>query len=42
VASQLPPDVLARVVAGVGAAIDAAGGSFRVHYTTVALTAIRR
>jgi SAM-dependent methyltransferase len=42
VASQLPPDVLARVVAGLGAAIDAVGGSFPVRYTTVALTALRR
>jgi hypothetical protein len=42
VASQLPPDALARVIAGVGNAIDAVGGSFRVRYSTLALTAVRR
>jgi SAM-dependent methyltransferase len=41
-ASQLAPDVLARIVGGIGAAIDAVGGSFLVHYNTLALTAIRR
>jgi len=42
VASQLPPDLLARVIAGLGAAIDAVGGTFPVRYTTVAVTARRR
>ena len=36
----LPPDELAGVLAGVGAAIDAMGGSFTMPYTTVAVTAM--
>jgi SAM-dependent methyltransferase len=36
----LPPDKLAEVLAGVGAAIDAMGGSFTMPYTTVAVTAM--
>ncbi len=39
--TQLPPDKLAEVLEGVGAAIDAMGGSFTMHYTTVAVTAAR-
>jgi hypothetical protein len=39
--TQLPPDKLAQVQEGVGAAIDALGGSFTMHYTTVAVTAVR-
>ena len=39
--TQLPPDKLAEVLAGVGAAIDAIGGSFTMPYTTVAITATR-
>ncbi len=39
--TQLPPDKLAEVLEGTGAAIDAMGGSFTVHYTTVAVTAAR-
>jgi SAM-dependent methyltransferase len=39
--TQLSPDKLATVEAGVGAAIDALGGSFTMHYTTVAITAAR-
>jgi SAM-dependent methyltransferase len=39
--TQLPPDKLAQVQEGVGAAIDALGGSFTMHYTTVAVTAAR-
>jgi SAM-dependent methyltransferase len=39
--TQLPPDRLAEVLAGIGAAIDAVGGSFTMHYTTVAVTAAR-
>ncbi len=37
----LPPDKLAEVLHGVGAAIDALGGSFTMSYTTVAVTAAR-
>ena len=37
----LPPATLADLLAGAGAAIDAAGGSFTMHYTTVAATAAR-
>jgi SAM-dependent methyltransferase len=39
--TRLPPDKLAEVLNGVGAAIDATGGSFTMHYTTVAVTAAR-
>ncbi len=39
--TQLPPDKLAEVLQGVGAAIDAMGGSFTMPYTTVAVTAAR-
>jgi SAM-dependent methyltransferase len=39
--TQLPPDKLAQVQEGVGAAIDAMGGSFTMRYTTVAVTAER-
>jgi SAM-dependent methyltransferase len=39
--TQLPPDKLAEVLAGVGAAIDAMGGSFTMPYTTLAATAAR-
>jgi SAM-dependent methyltransferase len=38
--TQLPPDKLAQVLDGVGAAIDAIGGSFTMRYTTVAVTAV--
>ena len=37
--TRLPPEKLAEVLEGVGAAIDAMGGGFTVHYTTVAVTA---
>jgi hypothetical protein len=37
--TRLPPEKLAEVLEGVGAAIDALGGGFTVHYTTVAVTA---
>ena len=40
--TQLPPATLEDLLAGIGAAIDAAGGSFTMHYTTVAATAARR
>jgi hypothetical protein len=39
--TQLAPDGLAEVLADVGAAIDAMGGSFTVGYTTVVVTAAR-
>lgn len=39
--TQLPPDKLAQVQDGVGAAIDALGGSFTMPYSTVAVTAFR-
>jgi SAM-dependent methyltransferase len=38
---QIPPDRLAELLAGLGAAVDAAGGSFTMDYTTVAVTAVR-
>jgi SAM-dependent methyltransferase len=39
--NQLPPATLQRVLAGVGGAIDAAGGSFTMHYATVVVIAAR-
>ena len=39
--TRLSPDALAELLAGVGAAIDALGGSFTMAYTTVAVTAAR-
>jgi SAM-dependent methyltransferase len=39
--TQAPPDKLAEVLAGVGEAIDALGGSFTMPYTTVVVTASR-
>lgn len=39
--TRLPADVLARVLAGIGTAIDAVGGSFTMRYATVAVTARR-
>jgi hypothetical protein len=39
--TQLPPDKLAEVLAGVGSAIDAMGGGFTMPYATVAVTAAR-
>lgn len=39
--TQLPPATLDDLLAGLGAAIDAAGGSFTMRYTTVAATAVR-
>lgn len=39
--TQLPPDKLAEVLEGVGAAIDAMGGSFTMRYATVAVTVAR-
>jgi SAM-dependent methyltransferase len=39
--TQLPPDKLGEILGACGAAIDAMGGSFTMHYTTVAVTAAR-
>jgi SAM-dependent methyltransferase len=39
--SQIPPTALRELLAGIGAAIDAAGGSFTMHYATVAVAAAR-
>jgi SAM-dependent methyltransferase len=39
--SQLPQAKLAEIMAGIGAAIDAMGGSFTMRYTTVVVTAAR-
>jgi SAM-dependent methyltransferase len=39
--SELQPSRLEELLAGVGAAIDGTGGTFDVHYTTVAVTAGR-
>jgi SAM-dependent methyltransferase len=40
-ASQLPPPKLQDLLAGIGAAVDAVGGTFTMHYATVALTTTR-
>lgn len=39
--TQLSPDKMAEVLEGVGAAIDARGGSFTMPYATVVITAVR-
>jgi SAM-dependent methyltransferase len=39
--SQIPPARLQELLAGIGAAIDTAGGGFMAHYTTLAVTAAR-
>ena len=39
--TRLPPDQLARLLAAVGEAIDAAGGSFTVSFSTMAVAAHR-
>lgn len=39
--TRLPPDAVAEVLAGVGAAIDAIGGGFTMEYATVVVTAAR-
>jgi SAM-dependent methyltransferase len=39
--SQLPPARQRELLDSIGAAIDAAGGSFTMHYATVAVTAAR-
>jgi SAM-dependent methyltransferase len=40
-AARLQPDTMEQILAGIGAAIDTAGGRFTMHYTTVAVTAAR-
>jgi SAM-dependent methyltransferase len=40
--TRLPPEPLQRLLDRTGAAIDALGGGFRLHYTTVATVASRR
>jgi SAM-dependent methyltransferase len=40
--SQFPPEQLDELLAGIGAAIDAAGSSFTMQYAAVAITATRR
>ncbi|MFI0741071.1 class I SAM-dependent methyltransferase [Streptomyces sp. NPDC021100] len=37
----LPPEVLERVLDGVGAAVDGLGGAFTLRYAAVAVTAVR-
>ncbi len=39
--TRVPQAALEEVLAGVGAAVDAVGGSFTMHYATVAVTAQR-
>ncbi|MET8679603.1 class I SAM-dependent methyltransferase [Streptomyces sp. NPDC004647] len=39
--TRLPPAKLEEVLAGIGAAIDAVGGSFTMHYATVVVAAAR-
>jgi SAM-dependent methyltransferase len=39
--NQLPPTTLQELMAGIGAAIGAAGGGFTMSYTTVTVTAAR-
>ena len=38
---RIPRDVQAELLAGLGAAVDAAGGAFTMGYTTLAVTAVR-
>jgi SAM-dependent methyltransferase len=40
-AARLQPNTMEQILAGIGAAIDTAGGRFTMHYTTVAVTAVR-
>jgi SAM-dependent methyltransferase len=39
--TQLAPDKLTELLAGIGTVIDKAGGGFTMHYTTVVITAAR-
>jgi SAM-dependent methyltransferase len=38
--NQFPPGKPEELLAGIGAAVDAAGGSFTMHYTAVVVTAV--
>jgi hypothetical protein len=40
--SQIPPPSLERLLAGIGEAIDATGGSLTMGYATVVITASSR
>ncbi|MFI6918888.1 class I SAM-dependent methyltransferase [Nonomuraea spiralis] len=40
-ATGLPPEQLRELLDGLGAAVDAAGGAFTVHYDVLVLTAVR-
>jgi SAM-dependent methyltransferase len=40
-AARIRPDAMQQILAGIGAAIDAVGGGFTAHYTTVTVTAAR-
>ena len=37
----MAPDKLADLLAGIGTAVDTAGGGFTMRYTTVVITAAR-
>ncbi len=39
--NQIPPAARAQLLSGLGAVVDAAGGRFTMHYTTVTVTAVR-
>jgi SAM-dependent methyltransferase len=39
--NRLPPDTLAQIQAGIGAAIDAVGGRFTMGFTTVVSTSVK-
>jgi hypothetical protein len=39
--TRMAPHVQAEILAGMGAAVDAAGGSFTMSYATIAATAAR-
>jgi hypothetical protein len=39
--SRIPPGQQEQILAGIGAAIDAAGGGFTMGFTTLAVTAPR-
>ncbi|HMK97361.1 MAG TPA: class I SAM-dependent methyltransferase, partial [Acidimicrobiales bacterium] len=38
--SQFPPDILDQLMVGIGAAIDAVGGTFLMGYTAAVITAV--
>ena len=40
--NTMPPEQLERVLDGIGAVIDAAGGSLSIHYDVTVATAVRR